>query len=69
MRFRSIGSSGSASFLAGFYTSLSTSSSLSSATPDIKFTLRTEVGRSLVLSCLIVRIDEDFPRLTNTYPI
>ena len=36
---------------------------------DITFTLRNDVGSSLILSCWIVRTDEDFPRLTNTYPI
>lgn len=39
---------------------------------DIKFTLRNDVGSSLILSCWIIRIirtDEDVPRLTNTYPI
>lgn len=36
---------------------------------DIKFTLRNDVGSSLILSCWIIRTDEDVPRLTNTYPI
>jgi hypothetical protein len=36
---------------------------------DIKFLLQTEVGSSLVLSCWIIRTNEDFPRLTNTYPV
>ena len=36
---------------------------------DLEFVLTTEVGRSLVLSCWIVRKAEDFPRLTNTYPV
>jgi hypothetical protein len=36
---------------------------------DIKFLLTTEVGRSLILSCWIIRDNEDFPRLTNAYPV
>jgi methyl coenzyme M reductase gamma subunit len=36
---------------------------------DIKFLMTTEVGKSLVISCWIIRADEDFPRLTNTYPV
>jgi hypothetical protein len=36
---------------------------------DIKFLLTTEVGRSLILSCWIIRANEDFPRLTNAYPV
>ncbi|BAU11686.1 hypothetical protein LEP3755_21890 [Leptolyngbya sp. NIES-3755] len=36
---------------------------------DIKLLLETEVGSSLILSCWIIRNDEDFPRLTNAYPV
>jgi len=36
---------------------------------DLKFQFCTEFGESLILSCWIIKITEDFPRLTNTYPI
>jgi hypothetical protein len=36
---------------------------------DIKFSMTTEVGTSLVISCWIIRTGEAFPRLTNTYPV
>ncbi|ELS30556.1 MULTISPECIES: DUF6883 domain-containing protein [Pseudanabaena] len=36
---------------------------------DLAFSMYTDVGESLVLSCWIVKVTEDFPRLTNTYPI
>ena len=36
---------------------------------DIKFLLQTEAGSALVLSCWIIRTDENFPRLTNAYPV
>jgi hypothetical protein len=36
---------------------------------DIRFQMSTETGNALVLSCWIIRQDEDFPRLTNTYPV
>ncbi|WP_293134339.1 DUF6883 domain-containing protein [Microcoleus sp. bin38.metabat.b11b12b14.051] len=36
---------------------------------DLKFFMTTETGSSWVLSCWMIRIDEDFPRLTNTYPV
>lgn len=36
---------------------------------DIKFLMSTEVSTSLVISCWIIRTDEDFPRLTNAYPV
>jgi hypothetical protein len=36
---------------------------------DIRFLMRTETGTALVLSCWIVRTGENFPRLTNAYPI
>lgn len=36
---------------------------------DIKFLMTTEIGTSWILSCWIIRADEDFPRLTNTYPV
>jgi hypothetical protein len=36
---------------------------------DLKFNLCTDIGESLILSCWIVKITENFPRLTNVYPI
>jgi len=36
---------------------------------DIKFPMTTEFGKSLVISCWIIRAGEDFPRLTTAYPI
>jgi len=36
---------------------------------DIKFSLQTDIGESLIMSCWIVATNEDFPRLTNAYPI
>ncbi|CAD5962214.1 hypothetical protein PCC7805_03265 [Planktothrix agardhii] len=36
---------------------------------DLVFSLLTDFGESLVLSCWIIKTTEDFPRLTNTYPI
>ena len=36
---------------------------------DIKFSMTTEFGKSLVISCWIIRSGEDFPRLTTAYPI
>ncbi|MGI0487870.1 DUF6883 domain-containing protein [Pantanalinema rosaneae CENA516] len=36
---------------------------------DIKFFMTTETGSSWVLSCWIIRTNENFPRLTHTYPI
>jgi methyl coenzyme M reductase gamma subunit len=36
---------------------------------DVKFTLTTTIGSSLILGCWIIRQEEGFPRLTNTYPI
>ena len=36
---------------------------------DVKFFLETEIGSSLVLSSWIIRVQEDFPRLTNVYPV
>lgn len=36
---------------------------------DVKFLLKTEIGSSLILSSWIVRQNEIFPRLTNTYPV
>ncbi len=36
---------------------------------DVKFFMTTATGGSWVLGCWIIRIDEDFPRLTNAYPI
>jgi hypothetical protein len=36
---------------------------------DIKFLMTTEVGKSLVISCWMIRVGEDFPGLTNTYPV
>jgi hypothetical protein len=36
---------------------------------NVRFFMTTEVGSSWVLGCWIIRSDEDFPRLTNTYPV
>jgi hypothetical protein len=36
---------------------------------DVKFSLQTEVGNSLILSSWIIRQNETFPRLTNAYPV
>ena len=36
---------------------------------DVKFFLETEIGSSWVLSSWIIRVQEDFPRLTNVYPV
>lgn len=36
---------------------------------DVKFSLTTSTGTSKVLACWIIRTEENFPRLTNTYPI
>lgn len=36
---------------------------------DVKFFFTTDFGSSWVLSCWIIRHDEDFPRLTNVYPV
>jgi hypothetical protein len=36
---------------------------------DIELFMTTEKGSCFVLSCWVVRPDEDFPRLTNAYPI
>ena len=36
---------------------------------DIKFSMKTAIGTSLVLACWITRQGEDFPRLTNVYPV
>jgi hypothetical protein len=36
---------------------------------NMKFLLRTEVGESLILIASTIRFDEDFPRLTNCYPV
>lgn len=36
---------------------------------DVKFLMETETGSSLILACWIVQIGEDFPRLTNVYPV
>lgn len=36
---------------------------------DVKFFLETEWGSSWVLSSWILRVQEDFPRLTNVYPV
>lgn len=36
---------------------------------DIKFSMKTAIGTSFVLGCWIVRTGEDFPRLTNAYPV
>lgn len=36
---------------------------------NTRFSVQTVVGESWVLGCWIVRCGEDFPRLTNTYPV
>lgn len=36
---------------------------------DIKFLMMTEIEKSLAISCWIIRAGEDFPRLTNAYPV
>ena len=36
---------------------------------NMKFMLRTDVGESLILVAWTIRFDEDFPRLTNCYPV
>lgn len=36
---------------------------------NLKFRLETDTGSSLILTAWIIRTDEDFPRLTNCYPI
>ena len=36
---------------------------------NTRFLMQTTAGRSWVLGCWIVRCGEDFPRLTNTYPV
>ena len=36
---------------------------------NMKFWLQTEVGESLILAAWIVRSGENFPRLTNCYPV
>lgn len=36
---------------------------------NIRFLMQTEVGEAWVLSCWIIRHGEDFPRLTNAYPV
>ncbi|GBF82603.1 DUF6883 domain-containing protein [Aphanothece sacrum] len=36
---------------------------------DIKLFLETEFGSSWLLSSWIIRFEEDFPRLTNVYPV
>lgn len=34
-----------------------------------RFLLKTDVGEAVVLGCWIVRSGEEFPRLTNVYPL
>ena len=36
---------------------------------NMKFWIQTEVGESLILAAWIVRSGENFPRLTNCYPV
>ncbi|NJN62185.1 MAG: hypothetical protein HC795_12200 [Coleofasciculaceae cyanobacterium RL_1_1] len=36
---------------------------------NLKFWLETNTGSSLILTAWIIRTDEDFPRLTNCYPV
>lgn len=36
---------------------------------NIRLFMQTNVGESWILSCWIIRQGEDFPRLTNAYPV
>ena len=36
---------------------------------NMNFLLKTDVGESLILVAWIIRINENFPRLTNCYPV
>jgi hypothetical protein len=36
---------------------------------NLKFLLKTDVGESLILTAWTIRTGEDFPKLTNCYPI
>ncbi len=36
---------------------------------NMKFLLKTDVGESLILVAWIIRTNENFPRLTNCYPV
>ncbi len=36
---------------------------------NVRFFMTTDIGESWVLSCWIIRTGEDFPRLTNAYPV
>ncbi|WP_439638187.1 DUF6883 domain-containing protein [Spirulina sp.] len=36
---------------------------------NLKFRLKTDVGASLILTAWIIRTNEDFPHLTNCYPV
>jgi hypothetical protein len=36
---------------------------------DVKFFLETELGSSWVLSSWIICVQDNFPRLTNVYPV
>lgn len=36
---------------------------------NMKFVLKTDVGESLILVAWTIRTGEDFPRLTNCYPV
>lgn len=36
---------------------------------NLKFLLKTDVGESLILVAWTIRTGEDFPRLTNCYPV
>ncbi|NMG60438.1 hypothetical protein E1H12_18445 [Geitlerinema sp. P-1104] len=36
---------------------------------NLKFRLKTDFGSSLILTAWIIRSDENFPRLTNCYPV
>ena len=36
---------------------------------NMKFLLKTDVGESLILVAWIIRTNENFPRLTNSYPV
>ncbi|MEM6599161.1 MAG: DUF6883 domain-containing protein [Cyanobacteria bacterium P01_C01_bin.69] len=36
---------------------------------NTRFFMETDLGKSWVIGCWIVRETDDFPRLTNTYPV
>ncbi len=36
---------------------------------NMKFFLKTNIGESLILVAWVIRTNENFPRLTNCYPV